>query len=198
MVDQLIKHAFASTPSDELMRLFRPPFRIEPARFMGRWYELETFRQPYAPNATDGQALYALIEPPPSQDKAAVKLENSCLQWNKKRTAQKVLRMTGTVKVLPDDGASNSQLVVNFDDLFMGIGTHFSSVNMCILDCTPDYGFMMMGTPSHDGLWLMGRTTAALPAAISARFYAKARMDGFDVRKLEPMAHTSTMAISTT
>jgi lipocalin len=158
---------------------------VDVGHFTGLWYDIESFPSKLDEDCTDMHATYLL---PPG--KQILTIENGCLYKGA------VSKRNGHAEYVGD-----GRFIVNFD-LFHGLSTLFSSVNLCVLSFVGStdspakallqpYQYAMVGTPYYDGLWLMSRTPQPLPAAIRAQFVERATLAGFDASLLRAVVHTT-------
>jgi apolipoprotein D and lipocalin family protein len=57
-----------------------------------------------------------------------------------------------------------------------------------IIDVAPDYSAAVLGSPTRERLWLLGRSPR-LDRATLERLLARAAAQGYDVSLLQPTAH---------
>jgi apolipoprotein D and lipocalin family protein len=152
-----------SASTTERLRL--PPLQTVPhvdlERYLGTWYEIASFPQRFQRGCTATSATYRLRED------GDVDVLNRC-RLGSPQGKEKSAR--GRARVV--DRASNARLEVSFFRPFWG--------QYWIVDLGQDYEYAVVGHPSRDYLWILGRTPAMDPAVYEA-IVARLRVQGYEV-----------------
>ncbi|MFZ1864758.1 MAG: lipocalin family protein [Polyangiales bacterium] len=124
-------------------RLNLPPLETVPEvdlrRYLGTWYEIASYPQPFQKGCTHTTATYSL------RDDGQIEVLNQCRkgsQDGKKDVAR------GRARVV--DHETNAKLEVSFFGPFWG--------DYWITDLGPHYEYAVVGHPSRDYLWILSRT----------------------------------------
>ena len=132
----------ASTATE---RLRLPPLRtvehVELERYLGTWYEIASFPQRFQRGCTATRATYSV------RGDGDIDVLNSCRKGSldgEEKSAR------GRARVV--DRSTNARLEVSFFRPFWG--------DYWIIDLADDYSYAVVGHPSRDYLWILGRSPA--------------------------------------
>lgn len=149
-------------------RLHLPAVRtvehVDLQRYLGTWYEIAAFPQRFQKGCTATTASYTV------RDDGEIDVLNRC----RKETLdgeEKVAR--GRARVV--DRATNAKLEVSFFRPFWG--------DYWIIDLGADYEYAVVGHPSRDYLWILGRTPA-MESAVYDGILGRLRAQGYEVERL--------------
>ncbi|MGD8608077.1 MAG: lipocalin family protein [Myxococcales bacterium] len=124
-------------------RLDLPPLqtvsKVDLERYLGTWYEIASYPQPFQKGCTHTKATYSL------RKDGQIDVLNQCRKGpgqGKKDEAR------GRARVV--DRETNAKLEVSFFGPFWG--------DYWIIDLGPDYEYAVVGHPSRDYLWILSRT----------------------------------------
>ncbi len=157
-------------------RLGLPPLEtvrhVDLGRYVGTWYEIAAFPQRFQRGCTATTATYAL------RADGDLDVLNRCRKGapdGEERSAR------GRARVV--DRATGAKLEVSFFRPFWG--------DYWIIDLADDYSYAVVGHPSRDYLWILGRTPQmseetyhAIVTRLQGQGYETARL----VRTLQPPA----------
>lgn len=136
----------ASTATE---RLRLPPLRavahVELERYVGTWYEIASFPQRFQRGCTATMATYAI------RRDGNIDVLNSCRKGSLDGEAKSA---RGRARVV--DHSTNARLQVSFFRPFWG--------DYWIIDLADDYSYAVVGHPSRDYLWILGRSPAMTDA----------------------------------
>lgn len=145
-----------------------PPLATVPSvdlsRFQGQWYEIAHLPRPTEVDCTGTMASYALTSP------TTLTLLHQC----------NVGSLTGAVRqvvanAVVQDPSAPAKLQVDFGGFY---GDYW------IIELGEQYDYAVVGHPSRDYLWILGRAPK-LDAATLSGITSRAQSNGFDVSKLE-------------
>jgi apolipoprotein D and lipocalin family protein len=166
--------AAAGCAATTTARLQLPPLqtvaRVDLARYLGTWYEIAAFPQPFQRGCTGTTAVYSL------RGDGGLDVLNRCHLGS---LDGEVKEARGRARVV--DRATNAKLEVSFFRPFWG--------DYWIVDVGADYEYAVVGHPSRDYLWILGRSPtmdAARYDGIVARLRAQGYEDGRLRRTLQP------------
>lgn len=129
--------AFTKTTTE---RLDLPPLetvpRVDLGRYVGTWYEIASYPQPFQKGCTQTKASYSL------RKDGLIDVVNDCCKDGTKKVAR------GRARVV--DRETNAKLEVSFFGPFWG--------DYWIVDLGADYEYAVVGHPSRDYLWILSRT----------------------------------------
>jgi len=140
-------------------------------RYAGRWYEIARLPNRFQKNCARGTtADYELLPD------GEIRVVNSC-----EKADGSPMRAEGRAR-LADKRGPTSRLKVRFAPGFLSFlpmvwGDYW------VLDLPDDYSTALVGTPSHDYLWILSRTPE-LDEATYERIVATAAAQGFDIARL--------------
>lgn len=135
---------------------------FDPARYMGKWYEIARLPHSFERDVTEPMAEYIL------QEDGTVKVVNSGLRDGKPTQVTGVARFAGK----PDVG----ELEVSFFRPFYGAYR--------IICLEPDYSAAVVTSDSRDFLWVLAREKS-LPREQLARYLAMLEKYKFEVKLLQ-------------
>ena len=151
-----------------------PPVRtvasVDLERYAGRWYEIARF-----PNSFEdgrGRRCVATTATYNLRPDGQVGVVNRCLDA---ASDNKVIVANGTAYAV--EGSGNAKLRVTFFWPFYG--------DYWVIALAPDYGWVVVGAPKRDYLWILSRRPA-MGAGDYAAAVAAAAAQGFDVERLQP------------
>ena len=136
---------------------------VDLARYMGRWYEIAAFPQPFEQDCFGTQANYSL------NGNGTVRVVNSC---NKGSFTGDLESATATGRDV--DPVTHAKLKIRFP---MAEGDYW------ILELADDYTWALVGTPERDALWILSREPV-LSDAIYNQLIQQGDGLGYDVSKL--------------
>ena len=139
--------------------------RVDPQRYMGRWYEIASYPAWFQRGCTATTADYRLLE------SGKIEVINRC---RKHKLDGPPKESKGTAEIV--DRATNAKLKVWFFWPFKG--------NYWIIDLAEDYAWAVVGEPRRKYLWILSRTPTldqATYQAIVSRLPAK----GYDPDRLQ-------------
>ncbi len=117
----------------------RPVDHVDPARYVGKWYEIASFPQWFQKGCVATTATYAL------RKDGDIEVLNQC----RKGTLQGELKQAkGKAWIV--DRESNARLKVRFFWPFSG--------DYWIIDLGDDYQYAVVGHPNRNYLWILSRT----------------------------------------
>jgi len=130
-----------STTTTERLRL--PPLEtvadVDLTRYLGTWYEIASFPQPFQRGCTATTATYSL------RPDGGLDVLNRCRKGSVDGEEKSAL---GRAQVV--DRATHAKLEVSFFRPFWG--------DYWIIDLAGDYSWAVVGHPSRDYLWILSRT----------------------------------------
>jgi apolipoprotein D and lipocalin family protein len=145
--------------------------QLDLERYAGQWYEIAKFPNRFQARCrTETTAQYERL--PNGQ----LRVINTC-----KDSAGGVIRAEGRAR-LADARGPTSQLKVRFAPAFLS-WLPMVWGDYWVLDITPEYDAVLVGTPSREYLWILART-AQLGEATYQRLVAAAAAQGFDVSQI--------------
>jgi apolipoprotein D and lipocalin family protein len=134
---------------------------VELDRFLGKWYEIAAFPQKFEKDCSHTSAEYSLNK------NGTLHVKNSCIKDGKINIVEG--------KAFVSDTITNAKLSVQFFWPFRG--------EYWIIGLAHDYSYAVVGHPSRDYLWILGREPK-MDAQTYRYVLALAAYKGFDVRKL--------------
>jgi apolipoprotein D and lipocalin family protein len=149
--------------------------QVDLSRYTGTWYEIANFPQSFQRGCTASTATYAL------RDDGEIDVINRCRKGSLDGP-EKLARGRGRVL----DKVSNAKLEVSFFRPFWG--------DYWIVDLGANYEFAVVGHPTRDYLWILGRTptmAAGVYDGIVGRLAAQGYQTNKLVRTLQPAAKTA-------
>lgn len=142
---------------------------VDLERYMGRWYEIARYPNPFERGCTHVTADYSLR---PDGDVTVV---NTCRDGALDR-----VRETATGRAWVTDPTSNAKLRVKFAPAWVP----FASGRYWIIDLDEAYTTALVGEPDGGYLWVLARTPT-LPETTYAAILSVAEDRGFDTAALE-------------
>jgi apolipoprotein D and lipocalin family protein len=137
---------------------------VDLGRYLGTWYEIAAFPQRFQRGCTGSTATYTL------RADGEIDVLNRC-RLGSLAGEEKVAK--GRARVV--DRATNAKLKVSFFRPFWG--------DYWIVDLGADYDYAVVGHPSRDYLWILGRNPT-MDGAVYDRILARLRVQGYEVERL--------------
>ena len=151
-------------------RLGLPPLQtvanVDLHRYLGTWYEIASFMEPYEKNCFGTYAVYS------QRPDGHIDVLNSC---RKGSLTGDVDTAHGEARVV--DEQTHAKLKVNFFGPFWG--------DYWVLELGNDYDYAVVGHPSRDHLWILSRTPH-LDAQRYADIIGRLKAAGYETDKLRP------------
>jgi apolipoprotein D and lipocalin family protein len=153
-----------------------PPVQAVPSldlqKYMGTWHEIAKFPNSFQKKcARATTAMYSL------NADGTVRVLNRCVKASGDTTSAE-----GIAKLADAHGPA-SKLKVRFAPGFLA-WLPFVWGDYWVLDITPEYSAVLVGSPNREYLWILSRTPA-MDAELYARMVASAKAQGFDVGRIE-------------
>jgi apolipoprotein D and lipocalin family protein len=151
-------------------RLGLPPLQtvasVDLQRYLGTWYEIASFMEPYEKDCFGTYAVYSL------RPDGRIDVLNSCRKGS----------LTGDVSTAHGQGRvvdeqTHAKLKVNFFGPFWG--------DYWVLELGDNYDYAVVGHPSRDHLWILSRTPQ-LDAQRYAGIIGRLKAVGYETDKLRP------------
>jgi apolipoprotein D and lipocalin family protein len=142
---------------------------VDLARYLGTWYELAKYPNPFQKNCLAAIATYSLR---PDGD---IKVVNTC---HKKTLGGPLKTANGKAWVV--DKSSNAKLKVQFFWPFRG--------DYWIIQLGDNYEYAVVGEPKRTYLWILSRTPT-LPEPVMLKILNTLVQQGYDPDKLEITEH---------
>lgn len=166
----------ADPPPKTMHGQLKTATQVDVKRYSGKWYEVARFPQWFQKDCASATAEYSL-----NKD-GSIKVVNTCIQADGKRRS-----VEGRAE--PADG-TNSRLKVSFPKTWYAAAIPIPKEgNYWIIDLTPDYRQVIVGTPDRNTLWFLSRSPR-ISKQDFARMKKVAQGQGFDTSKLVVDAHT--------
>ena len=162
--------ACGATPSRNA-KVPQPAKAVDAARYLGRWYEVARYDQPFEKDCEAATADYGLLPD------GRVSVVNAC---RKGGVEGKLTSIRGTAKAVA--GSDGAKLKVKF---FNGLVTG----DYWVLDHDADYAWSIVGEGSGRFLWLLARTP--LEGADRDALVARAGALGYDTAALHFTRHAA-------
>jgi apolipoprotein D and lipocalin family protein len=143
--------------------------QVDLQRYAGKWYEIASLPQRFQEGCTATTATYTL------RDDGKLGVLNECRLGSPDGEPK---RAEGYAKIA--DPATNAKLRVTFFWPFFG--------DYWILELGPEYEYSVVGHPSRDYLWILGRSPR-LPQATLDGILERAAALGFDIARLRYTEH---------
>lgn len=144
---------------------------LELERYAGLWYEIAKF-----PNRFQARCRSETTAQYERLPNGQFRVINTC-----KGAAGEVIRAEGRAR-LADRNGPTSQLEVRFAPAFLS-WLPMVWGDYWVLDITPGYDAVLVGTPSREYLWILARTPQPDDATYQ-RLVAAAAAQGFDVSRI--------------
>ena len=142
----------------------QPSKPVDLNRYLGRWYELGSYRAPFQDGCTATHADYSL------NSDGSIRVLNSCRKGGLSSNEELA---EGRAEVV--EGSNNAKLRVSFFGPFYG--------DYWVLDHATDYSWAIVGEPSGKYLWLLSRTAHPSKATLKHIEGRVAEM-GYDMKLL--------------
>ena len=153
-----------------------PPVQAVPSldlpKYMGTWHEIAKF-----PNSFQKKCARATTATYSLNADGTVRVLNRCVKSNGDTTSAE-----GVAKLADAHGPA-SKLKVRFAPGFLA-WLPFVWGDYWVLDITPEYSAVLVGSPDREYLWILSRTPT-MDADMYARMVAAAKENGFDVGRIE-------------
>lgn len=150
-------------------RLHLPPLRtvdrVDLQRYLGTWYEIAAFPQRFQKGCTGSTANYT------ARDDGEIDVLNRC-RVGSPDGEEKAAK--GRARVV--DRETNARLEVSFFRPFWG--------DYWIVDLGSDYEYAVVGHPSRDYLWILGRTPS-MDNVVYEGIVARLRAQGYEAERLK-------------
>lgn len=146
-----------------------PPQTVEHVdidRYMGVWYEIASYPQPFTKDCVNSQATYKL-----NADKTVAVL-NEC---RKGRADGPRSEVRGTARVV--DATSNAKLKVSFGPGMEG--------NYWIIDLDQNYDLAAVSESTRNALWILARSREVDKTQLDLLLKRLHDVQGFDLTKLK-------------
>lgn len=137
---------------------------VDPARYIGKWYEIARYPTAFQANCASSTAEYALI------GEGRIRVFNTCLASD----GSTVSTIEGVAEVV--DSSTNAKLCVSFP------GVPFPG-NYWIIDLDPNYEWAVVGDPLRFTLFILSRTPV-LDAATLDGILSRLPEKGYDPNRL--------------
>lgn len=138
-------------------------------RYQGTWYEIASFPQRFQRGCTDTTATYRV------RGDGQIAVFNRCRRGG---LDGRETSIRGRARVT--DASSNAKLEVSFFRPLWGA--------YWILDLGDDYEYAVVGHPSRDYLWILGRTPT-MDSALYHELLERLRRRGYDTSRLVRTRH---------
>jgi len=145
---------------------------LDLTRYMGTWHEIAKF-----PNSFQKKCARATTAQYTLHADGTVHVLNSCVRANGDTT-----RAEGVARLADRHGAA-SKLKVRFAPAFLA-WLPFVWGDYWVLDITPEYSAVLVGSPDREYLWILSRTPT-LDSATYARMVQAAKGQGYDISRIE-------------
>jgi len=149
-------------------RLNLPPLRtverVDLQRYLGTWYEIASFPQRFQKGCTGTSATYS------ARPDGQIEVVNRC---RKGSLTGEETSVRGLARVV--DHETNAKLEVSFFRPFWG--------DYWIIDLAEDYSWAVVGHPSRDYLWILGRAPTLDEGTYQA-ILGRLREQGYETSRL--------------
>jgi apolipoprotein D and lipocalin family protein len=150
--------------------------KVDLSRYSGTWYEIARYPQWFQRDCSSATAEYS------TKPDGSIRVVNTCIREDGTRRS-----IEGSA--LPVD-SSNNRLQVRFANRWYARLIPIPEEgNYWMIDLTPDYRHVIVGTPDRKSLWFLSRSTTIRRTEFE-RQKKIAREQGFDPRKLVVDGHT--------
>jgi apolipoprotein D and lipocalin family protein len=150
--------------------------KVDLSRYSGTWHEIARYPQWFQPDCSSAIAEYSAIPD------GSIRVINICVREDGTRRS-----IEGSA--VPVD-SSNNRLRVRFANRWYArLIPVPEEGNYWIIDLSPDYRHVIVGTPDRKSLWLLARSTTIRKGELE-RQKKIAQEQGFDPSKLVIDAHT--------
>lgn len=138
--------------------------RVDLQRYLGTWYEIASFPQRFQRGCTGSTANYTI------RGDGEIDVLNRC---RKGSLAGKEASAQGRARVV--DRSTNAKLEVSFFRPFWG--------DYWIIDLGANYEYAVVGHPSRDYLWILGRKPT-MDSSVYDGILGRLRTQGYEVARL--------------
>lgn len=142
---------------------------VDLARYVGTWFEIASFPQKFQRGCVATTATYTI------RKDGDIDVLNRCRKGSLDGEEKSAL---GRARVV--DAATNAKLEVSFFRPFWG--------DYWIVDLGADYEYAVVGHPSRDYLWILGRAPT-MPEATYEGILARLKAQGYDPSRLKRTRH---------
>lgn len=153
-------------PANTLPGRLRTVSRVDLERYMGKWYEVARYPNPYQDGVVGVIAEYAL------KDDGTISVRN--LGRSESLDAE-LTESTATAWVT--DTTTNARWYVQFIWPF--------KADYWIIDLDEAYQYAVVGQPERERLWILSRTPNLSPATLDG-IYRRLRSNGYDTSRIRP------------
>lgn len=136
-------------------------------RYLGLWYEIASYPQPYEKNCTGVTATYGLLE------NGDISVLNRCHKYNLDGPLKEAQGKAWVV-----DKETNAKLKVQFFWPFTG--------DYWIIDLGPDYEYSVVSDPTRSTLWILSRKPQLDPT-VYRKILERLKRQNYDTFKLKKM-----------
>jgi len=137
--------------------------KVDPSRYMGRWYEIARLPNKFQNGCVGSYADYSL------RDDGQISVLNSC----RNEKDDKLRQAKGRAWVV--DHTSNARLKVSFFWPFRG--------DYWIIKLGKEYEYTVVATPNRKYLWILSRTPT-MSDDLFTEIMKEAEQQGFDTKKI--------------
>lgn len=156
--------------------------QVDLNKYAGQWYEIARLPMYFQRNcASDVTATYNLNKEPSGQLKS-VDVINEC-----RKADGSMMKAEGLATPANDTG---SELKVTFLPSWIR-WLPVGKANYWVLQLDQDYQTALVGTPDNKYLWMLSRTPTMSQTTFD-QYKNVAKMQGYDIKKLEITTHTGT------
>jgi len=138
------------------------------SRYVGKWYSHFALPQFFTRNCKAQTAEYEVI------DTKTISVLNTCIKKKGKNTIEGQAVVTNL--------KTNAELEVTFNSFFTRLLRVRGDYNIMKLD--PEYEYVLVGSANRKSLWLMSRSSVAIPDPVVKEYLDFAEKEGFDTSKL--------------
>ncbi len=156
--------AFAASPTLKTVEY------VEPARYMGTWYEIARYENRFQKDCYATKVNYAL------RDNGTVAVTNTCTLF---KNPQETTTANGIAFIA--DKETNSKLEVGFAPLFKYLG--WFTGDYWIMKLGANYEYAVIGTPNYKYFWIIAREKQ-ISEALYQELIDFAVEQGFDAQKI--------------
>lgn len=141
---------------------------VDVSRYVGKWFAHYSLPQFFTRNCKAQTAEYEVI------DVKTISVLNTCLKKKGHNTIEGQAVVTNS--------KTNAELEVTFNSFFTRLLRVKGDYNIMKLDS--NYEYVLVGSANRKSLWLMSRSSVAIPEFIVDEYLELAKKEGFDTSKL--------------